>query len=320
MSRILTGIQSTGTPHLGNILGAIIPAIEESKNNESFLFIADLHSLTQIKDSSILKENTYSTAAAWLAFGLDSNKTVFYKQSDVPLTTELSWILSTYFPYQRLTLAHSFKDKSDNLKDINVGLFTYPMLMAADILLYDSNFVPVGKDQLQHLEITRDVAIKFNNKHGETFVIPEALVNESTKYITGTDGEKMSKSKNNILNIFLPEKDLKKQIMTIQTDSTPLEAPKDHESCNVFKIFKLIAEKDHIEKVKKKYNSGGYGYGHAKTELFELIISKYKNQRDKYSDLMSNKQEIDLVLNEGATKAQAIASKVLARVKTKLGF
>jgi tryptophanyl-tRNA synthetase len=320
MSRILTGIQSTGTPHLGNILGAIVPAIEESKNNESFLFIADLHSLTQIKDSSILKENTYSTAAAWLAFGLDSNKTVFYKQSDVPSTTELSWILSTYFPYQRLTLAHSFKDKSDNLKDINVGLFTYPMLMAADILLYDSNFVPVGKDQLQHLEITRDVAIKFNNKHGETFVIPEALVNESTKYITGTDGEKMSKSKNNILNIFLPEKDLKKQIMTIQTDSTPLEAPKDHESCNVFKIFKLIAEKDHIEKVKKKYNSGGYGYGHAKTELFELIISKYKNQRDKYSDLMSNKQEIDLVLNEGATKAQAIASKVLARVKTKLGF
>jgi tryptophanyl-tRNA synthetase len=320
MSRILTGIQSTGTPHLGNILGAIVPAIEESKNNESFLFIADLHSLTQIKDSSILKENTYSTAAAWLAFGLDSNKTVFYKQSDVPSTTELSWILSTYFPYQRLTLAHSFKDKSDNLKDINVGLFTYPMLMAADILLYDSNFVPVGKDQLQHLEITRDVAIKFNNKHGETFVIPEALVNESTKYITGTDGEKMSKSKNNILNIFLPEKDLKKQIMTIQTDSTPLEAPKDHESCNVFKIFKLIAEKDHIEKVKKKYNSGGYGYGHAKTELFELIISKYKNQRDKYSDLMSNKQEIDLVLNEGALKAQAIASKVLARVKTKLGF
>ena len=320
MSRILTGIQSTGTPHLGNILGAIVPAIEESKNNESFLFIADLHSLTQIKDSSKLKENTYSTAAAWLAFGLDSNKTVFYKQSDVSSTTELSWILSTYFPYQRLTLAHSFKDKSDNLKDINVGLFTYPMLMAADILLYDSNFVPVGKDQLQHLEITRDVAIKFNNKHGETFVIPEALVDESTKYVTGTDGEKMSKSKNNILNIFLPEKDLKKQIMTIQTDSTPLEAPKDHESCNVFKIFKLIAEKDHIKKVKKKYKSGGYGYGHAKTELFELIISKYKNQRDKYSDLMSNKQEIDLVLNEGATKAKAIASKVLARVKTKLGY
>ena len=215
MSRILTGIQSTGTPHLGNILGAIIPAIEKSINNESYLFIADLHSLTQIKDSNELRENTYSTAAAWLAFGLNTEKTVFYKQSDVAITTELAWILSTYFPYQRLTLAHSFKDKSDNLKDVNVGLFTYPMLMAADILLYDSNFVPVGKDQLQHLEITRDVAIKFNNKHGETFVIPEAMINETTKYVTGTNGEKMSKSKGNIIDIFLPEKELKKQIMTI---------------------------------------------------------------------------------------------------------
>ena len=242
MSRILTGIQSTGTPHLGNILGAIIPAIEKSINNESYLFIADLHSLTQIKDSNELRENTYSTAAAWLAFGLNTEKTVFYKQSDVAITTELAWILSTYFPYQRLTLAHSFKDKSDNLKDVNVGLFTYPMLMAADILLYDSNFVPVGKDQLQHLEITRDVAIKFNNKHGETFVIPEAMINETTKYVTGTNGEKMSKSKGNIIDIFLPEKELKKQIMTIQTDSTPLELPKDYESCNVFKIIKLIAE------------------------------------------------------------------------------
>ena len=166
MSRILTGIQSTGTPHLGNILGAIIPAIEESKKNtESFLFIADLHSLTQIKNPDELSENTYSTAAAWLAFGLDTSKTVFYKQSDVPLTTELSWILSTIFPYQRLTLAHSFKDKSNQLKDVNVGLFTYPMLMAADILLYDANVVPVGKDQLQHLEITRDVAIKLSLIH-----------------------------------------------------------------------------------------------------------------------------------------------------------
>ena len=185
MSRILTGIQSTGTPHLGNILGAIIPAIEKSKNNESYLFIADLHSLTQIKDPVELKENTYSTAAAWLSFGLDTEKTIFYKQSDIPLTTELAWILSAYFPFQRLTLAHSFKDKSENLKDVNVGLFTYPMLMAADILLYDSNYVPVGKDQLQHLEITRDVAVKFNNKHGDTFVLPEAIINESTKYICG---------------------------------------------------------------------------------------------------------------------------------------
>jgi len=320
MSRILTGIQSTGTPHLGNILGAIIPAIEKSINNESYLFIADLHSLTQIKDSNELRENTYSTAAAWLAFGLNTEKTVFYKQSDVAITTELAWILSTYFPYQRLTLAHSFKDKSDNLKDVNVGLFTYPMLMAADILLYDSNFVPVGKDQLQHLEITRDVAIKFNNKHGETFVIPEAMINETTKYVTGTNGEKMSKSKGNIIDIFLPEKELKKQIMTIQTDSTPLELPKDYESCNVFKIIKLIAENNHVDEIKNKYKSGGYGYGHAKTELFEIILSKYKNQRDKYNHLMSNKKEIDAVLLDGASRAKATANEVLIRVKTKLGY
>ena len=321
MSRILTGIQSTGTPHLGNILGAIIPAIQQSKaSNESYLFIADLHSMTQIKDGELLKENTYATAAAWLAFGLDHNKTVFYKQSDVAITTELAWILSTYFPYQRLTLAHSFKDKSNDLKDVNVGLFTYPMLMAADILLYDANYVPVGKDQLQHLEITRDVAIKFNNKHGETFVIPEAKVNESTKYVTGTNGEKMSKSKGNIIDIFLPEKQLKKQIMSIQTDSTPLEEPKEFQNCNVFKIFKLIADENQINEMKNKYQSGGYGYGHAKTDLLNLILEKYKDNRSKFDYLMSNKKEIDLILSEGSKKAEITARQVIKRVKTKLGL
>lgn len=321
MSRILTGIQSTGTPHLGNILGAIIPAIQQSKaSNESYLFIADLHSMTQIKDGELLKENTYATAAAWLAFGLDHNKTVFYKQSDVAITTELAWILSTYFPYQRLTLAHSFKDKSNDLKDVNVGLFTYPMLMAADILLYDANYVPVGKDQLQHLEITRDVAIKFNNKHGETFVIPEAKVNESTKYVTGTNGEKMSKSKGNIIDIFLPEKQLKKQIMSIQTDSTPLEEPKEFQNCNVFKIFKLIADENQTNEMKNKYQSGGYGYGHAKTDLLNLILEKYKDNRSKFDYLMSNKKEIDFILGEGSKKAEITAKQVIKRVKTKLGF
>tara|TARA_A100001388_G_scaffold161812_1_gene120698 strand:+ start:799 stop:1764 length:966 start_codon:yes stop_codon:yes gene_type:complete len=321
MSRILTGIQSTGTPHLGNILGAIIPAIQQSKvTNDSYLFIADLHSMTQIKDGKLLKENTYATAAAWLAFGLDHNKTVFYKQSDVAITTELAWILSTYFQYQRLTLAHSFKDKSNNLKDVNVGLFTYPMLMAADILLYDANYVPVGKDQLQHLEITRDVAIKFNNKHGETFVIPEAKVNESTKYVTGTNGEKMSKSKGNIIDIFVAEKQLKKQIMSIQTDSTPIEEPKEFQNCNVFKIFKLIADENQINEMKNKYKSGGYGYGHAKKDLFNLIIEKYKDNRSKFDYLMSNKKEIDLILSEGAKKAEITAKQVIKRVKTKLGF
>jgi tryptophanyl-tRNA synthetase len=321
MSRILTGIQSTGTPHLGNILGAIIPAIQESKaSNDSYLFIADLHSMTQIKDGELLKENTYATAAAWLAFGLDHNKTVFYKQSDVAITTELAWILSTYFPYQRLTLAHSFKDKSNDLKDVNVGLFTYPMLMAADILLYDANYVPVGKDQLQHLEITRDVAIKFNNKHGETFVIPEAKVNESTKYVTGTNGEKMSKSKGNIIDIFLSEKQLKKQIMSIQTDSTPLEDPKEFQNCNVFKIFKLIADENQTNEMKNKYQNGGYGYGHAKNDLLNLILQKYKDNRSKFDYLMSNKKEIDLILSEGSKKAEITATQVIKRVKTKLGF
>ena len=276
--------------------------------------------MTQIKDGELLKENTYATAAAWLAFGLDHNKTVFYKQSDVAITTELAWILSTYFPYQRLTLAHSFKDKSNDLKDVNVGLFTYPMLMAADILLYDANYVPVGKDQLQHLEITRDVAIKFNNKHGETFVIPEAKVNESTKYVTGTNGEKMSKSKGNIIDIFLPEKQLKKQIMSIQTDSTPLEEPKEFQNCNVFKIFKLIADENQTNEMKNKYQSGGYGYGHAKTDLLNLILEKYKDNRSKFDYLMSNKKEIDLILSEGSKKADITAKQVIKRVKTKLGF
>ena len=321
MSRILTGIQSTGTPHLGNILGAIIPAIEASlKNTDSYLFIADLHSLTQIKDPEELAYNTYSTAAAWLAFGLDPSKTIFYKQSDVPATTELSWVLSSIFPYQRLTLAHSFKDKSSQLKDVNVGLFTYPMLMAADILLYDAEIVPVGKDQLQHLEITRDVAIKFNNQYGETLVIPESSINEQTKYVIGTNGEKMSKSKNNIINIFLEEKLLKKQIMSIETDSKPLESPKNPETCNVFKIYSLLASNEMIEDLRAKYKNGGFGYGHAKKELLDLILNKFSKPRDKYNYLMSNKNEIDQILNEGSKKASKTANQVMDRVRKKLGY
>ena len=321
MSRILTGIQSTGTPHLGNILGAIIPAIEASlKNTDSYLFIADLHSLTQIKDPEELAYNTYSTAAAWLAFGLDPSKTIFYKQSDVPATTELSWVLSSIFPYQRLTLAHSFKDKSSQLKDVNVGLFTYPMLMAADILLYDAEIVPVGKDQLQHLEITRDVAIKFNNQYGETLVVPESSINEQTKYVIGTNGEKMSKSKNNIINIFLEEKLLKKQIMSIETDSKPLESPKNPETCNVFKIYSLLASNEMIEDLRAKYKNGGFGYGHAKKELLDLILNKFSKPREKYNYLMSNKNEIDQILNEGSKKASKTANQVMDRVRKKLGY
>ena len=252
MAKILTGVQSTGTPHLGNLLGAIIPAIALSNKpeNESFLFIADLHSITQIKNGKTLRENTYSVAVAWLAFGLDVNKVVFYRQSDVPQTAELSRYLSCFFPFQRLTLAHSFKDKADRLDDVNAGLFSYPMLMAADILLYDAEFVPVGKDQLQHVEITRDVASRFNHQMGDTFVLPEAKIQDDSMLIPGTNGGKMSKSANNIINIFLDDKSLRKQVMSIETDSTPLEDPKNPDTCNAFAIYSLLATDEQIAAMK----------------------------------------------------------------------
>jgi tryptophanyl-tRNA synthetase len=322
MSRILTGIQSTGTPHLGNILGAIIPAIKmaNGSQNESYLFIADMHSITQIKDPKELKFNTYSTAACWLAFGLDYSKTVFYRQSDVPQVTELSWYLNCYFPYQRLTLAHSFKDKADSLEDVNAGLFTYPMLMAADILLYDADIVPVGKDQLQHIEITRNVAGRFNNLNGNTFIIPESKINESTMLINGTDGNKMSKSKNNVINIFLEETLLKKQISGIKTDSLPLEASKDWKNCNLFNMYKLLADENQIEIMKKNYEQGGYGYGHAKNDMLNLILTRYSVEREKYTYYMNNLDEIDSILKNGAELASKTANTVLNRVRLKVGF
>jgi tryptophanyl-tRNA synthetase len=322
MARILTGIQSTGTPHLGNLLGAILPAIEMSRNpsNESFLFIADLHSLTQIKDANELSENTYATAAVWLACGLDPNKTVFYRQSDVPLVTELMWHLLTFYPYSRLSLAHSFKDKQDRLEDVNGGLFTYPILMAADILLYDAEIVPVGKDQLQHLEMTRDVASRFNTKMGETFVLPSEKIQEDHMLIPGTDGEKMSKSRNNTINIFLPEKQLRKQVMSIETDSKALEDPKDPSTCHVFALYKLLAGDLEITQMTQNYLQGGYGYGHAKQALFELILLRFQKERERFDYLMSNKNEIDEALKVGAAKAEKVASEVLTRVRSKMGL
>ncbi|WP_188049259.1 tryptophan--tRNA ligase [Flavobacterium sp. GP15] len=322
MAKILTGVQSTGTPHLGNLLGAIIPAIALSNKpeNESFLFIADLHSITQIKNGETLRTNTYSTAAAWLACGLDVNKVVFYRQSDVPQTAELSWYLSCFFPFQRLTLAHSFKDKADRLDDVNAGLFSYPMLMAADILLYDAEFVPVGKDQLQHLEITRDVASRFNHQMGETFVIPEAIVQQDGLLIPGTNGGKMSKSANNIINIFLDDKALRKQVMSIETDSTPLEDPKNPETCNAFGIYKLLATEEQLAIMTANYLGGNYGYGHAKQALFELICEKFKTEREKYNYYINNRSELDALLKIGAQKATSIANGVLAKVREKLGY
>ncbi|MDG1315334.1 MAG: tryptophan--tRNA ligase [Flavobacteriaceae bacterium] len=322
MARILTGVQSTGTPHLGNILGAIIPAIEMSNDpeNESYLFIADMHSLTQIKDSNKLSQNTYATAATWLAFGLNIENTVFYKQSSIPQVTELSWYLSCFFPFSRLELAHSFKDKSDRLEDVNGGLFTYPMLMAADILLYDANIIPVGKDQLQHIEMTRDVASRVHAKVGDVFVIPEGKIQKENMLISGTDGQKMSKSKGNVIDIFQSDKALRKQIMSIQTDSTALEAPKKWSTCNSFAIFKLLASDSEIKQMKKNYEAGGYGYGHAKQALFELICNKFSEQRKRYAYYMDNLEEIDQALEFGAKRAAITANTVLKRVRKKLGY
>ena len=322
MARILTGVQSTGTPHLGNILGAILPAIHMSNesNNDSFLFIADLHSLTQIKNADTLRQNTLSTAAAWLAFGLDIEKTVFYRQSDVPQATELAWYLNCFFPFSRLELAHSFKDKASRLEDVNGGLFTYPMLMAADILLYDADIIPVGKDQLQHIEMTRDVASRFHAKMGETFILPEAKIQEQTKLIPGTDGQKMSKSKNNVIDIFQSDKALRKQIMSIQTDSTPLEAPKDWKTCNCFAIYELLANPNQIETMKSNYSSGNYGYGHAKQALFELICEKFSQQRNLYNHYINHPEEVEKALAKGAQKASVVADEVLNRVRKRLGY
>ena len=322
MARILTGVQSTGTPHLGNLLGAVLPAIEMAKatSDDSFLFIADLHSLTQIKNGETLRENTFSTAATWLACGLDIEKTHFYRQSDVSEVTELAWYLNCFFPYQRLTLAHSFKDKSEDLADVNTGLFTYPMLMAADILLYDAELVPVGKDQLQHLEITRDVASRFNHQMGETFVVPKAKIQEHTQHIPGTDGQKMSKSKNNTINIFLPEKKLRKQIMGIQTDSTALEDPKDPDTCTVFTLYSLLAPASSIQELRARYQAGGMGYGHAKQLLFDLILDRFSEEREKYDYFHQHPEEVYISLAKGAEKARKVAQEVLLRVRDKVGY
>lgn len=322
MSRILTGIQATGTPHLGNLLGAIIPAIELSKKseNESFLFIANMHSLTQIKNAEELKKNTYEIAAAWLACGLDTTKTYFYRQSDIPEVCELSWYLSCFFPYQRLTLAHSFKDKADRLDDVNAGLFTYPVLMAADILLYDAEIVPVGKDQLQHLEMARDMGARFNHQMGDVFVLPQAELQEDTKYVPGTDGNKMSKSRGNIINIFLPEKELKKQVMGIETDSKSLEEPKDPEIDKVFALYELIATAEQTEVLRQKYLAGNFGYGHAKNELLSLILTKYAKERELFSYYMNNISELEQKLQEGAEKTRKIAAETLKRVRANLGM
>ena len=322
MSRILTGIQATGTPHLGNILGALLPGIElaNQANNEAFFFIANLHSLTAIKDPEVISNNTYSVAAAWLAFGLDTNKNTFYRQSDLPEVCELMWHLNCFTPFPMLANAHSFKDKSETLADVNAGLFTYPVLMAADILLYDSDYVPVGKDQRQHLEMARDMATAFNHQYGDLLVVPEGKYDERVMIVPGTDGRKMSKSYNNFLNIFLDEKPLKKQVMSIITDSLALDDPKDPDTCNVFGLYKLVAEANEVSEMRKKYQAGGFGYGHAKKALLEVLIDSYKTPRDEFNRWMNDKGALDEQLALGAEKARTVGTAALGRVRNALGY
>lgn len=323
MARVLTGIQSSGEIHLGNILGAIMPgvAMSQKEGNESLFFIADFHSLTTLKDAEARQQAVRSVAAAWMSFGFDTDKNIFYKQSDIPEVCELTWYLNCFTPYPMLANAHSFKDKSSNLADVNAGLFSYPVLMAADILLYDAEEVPVGKDQQQHLEITRDIASKINHHYQqEIFVLPEARIDEKVMTIPGVDGRKMSKSYKNYINIFLPDKALKKVVMSIVTDTKTLEEPKDPDSCNVFALYKLLASEEELVEMRNNYIAGNYGYGHAKKALLELIKTKFKIQREKFWELMDNPEQIDAELAKGAEKARAIAIPVLERVKNTIGF
>ncbi|MFC5623832.1 tryptophan--tRNA ligase [Algoriphagus winogradskyi] len=323
MARVLTGIQSSGRPHLGNILGAIVPAIELIKQNkeESYIFIADLHSLTTSKDGEVRKQNTLAVAAAWLAFGLDIENTTFYRQSRRPEVAELTWYLNCFTPFPMLANAHSFKDKAERLSDVNAGLFTYPVLMAADILLYSADLVPVGKDQMQHLEMTRDIASTFNRIVGEDILtIPEARIDEVVKTIPGTDGQKMSKSYNNFIDIFLPEKALKKNVNSIVTDSKELEEPKDPDTDNVFKLYSLLATTEQTQQMQANYEGGNYGYGHAKKELLQLILDKYKKERELFDFYMNHPEEIEIRLAAGEEKAKAVGAELLDKVRVKLGF
>jgi tryptophanyl-tRNA synthetase len=322
MARILTGIQSTGRPHLGNLLGAMRPAIALAKDpaHEALLFIADLHTLTHIKDPQQRQEYVYATAAAWLACGLDTARAIFYRQSQVPAVCELAWYLNCFTPYPMLANAHAFKSKSARLAEVSAGLFTYPVLMAADILLYEAEIVPVGKDQLQHLEIARDIATSLNLQYGETFVLPKAQIKTDMCTIPGTDGQKMSKSYQNTIDPFLPAKELKKRIMAIETDSTSIDQPKDPDSCNVFGLYSALASAEQTAAMRKQYQEGGYGYGHAKQELLALILEQFAAERQRFSAYIQDVPTIEQQLVIGEAKARERAANTLEKVRNKLGY
>jgi tryptophanyl-tRNA synthetase len=329
-TRVLTGITTSGTPHLGNYVGAIRPAIQASleKNVDAFFFLADYHALIKCEDPDRIARSRLEIAATWLASGLDPERVTFYRQSDIPEIPELCWMLTCVTAKGLMNRAHAYKASVDqNIAKsvdpddgINMGLFSYPILMAADILLYDAEQVPVGKDQLQHLEMARDVGARFNHLMGDVFVLPDAKLQEETMYVPGTDGQKMSKSRGNIIDIFQADKALRKQIMQIETDSTPLEEPKNPDTCNVFAIYKLIANTDQVTEMRSLYEARNYGYGHAKQALYELVLERFKTERSQYQYYMSHLDEVDQKLKAGALKAQTKAKEVLGRVRERLGF
>ncbi|PCI25253.1 MAG: tryptophan--tRNA ligase [SAR324 cluster bacterium] len=324
----LTGIKPTGTPHLGNLLGAIKPALELTKDYLAFYFIADYHALTSVKDKKLLHEQIYKVAATWLAAGLDPEKVVFYRQSDIPEIFELNWILSCFTPKGLLNRAHAYKacvDKNlefENDPDmgINCGLFNYPVLMAADILMFNSNVVPVGQDQKQHLEMARDMAHTFNQNYKKIFTLPEPLIQENVKTIPGIDGRKMSKSYHNEIPLFATPKEVRKKVMQIVSDSKGVEEAKDPDSCNIFAIYQHFSTPEQIEDLRGRYLAGGLGYGTAKQELFERLEDSFAEGREKYNYYMAHKEEVDRILREGAVKARKIATPLLAKIRNSIGI
>ena len=319
MMRILSGIQPSGSLHLGNYFGMMKNMIQYQESNELFAFIANMHALTTVTDRKLLAGGTVDAAINFLALGLDPEKTVFWVQSDVPEVCELTWYLSNFTPVGLLERSHSYKDKIAKGIAPNSGLFIYPVLMAADILLYQADRVPVGKDQKQHLEITRDIAIKFNNAYGDVFTVPDADIDDIVATVPGIDGQKMSKSYGNAIELFIEKNVLKKRVMSIVTDSTPVDEPKDPDTCNVFALFKLFATQDEINDLAARYREGGVGYGEVKNELLERIWSYFTPYRERHAELSANREGVQKILAEGAEKARYHAVKTLRKVRKKAG-
>lgn len=318
--RALTGIKPTAEPHLGNLLGAIEPGIQLSHKGEAFYFVADYHAFTTLHDPKLMRKYSLDVAATWLACGLDPKKACLFVQSDVPEVTELTWFLTCMTGMGMLERGHAYKAALEANKDINAGVFNYPVLMAADILIYDSTVVPVGKDQKQHVEMARDMAQSFNAKFGNTLVIPEVLTRDETAVLPGIDGRKMSKSYDNHIPVFMAPKALKKRVGQIVTDSKTVEEPKDPDTCNIFGIYKHFATPEQQHALAEQYRAGNFGYGHAKAALLEVLEARLGEPRARYEHLQAHPEEVEVVLQEGAERARTLAKSVLSRVREAAGF